>query len=174
MSYAQGQNDDLSTEVPMSKAAPLRLPMFNGTCVYVHRRATDGKIFYVGMGTRARARSKTSRNATWLATEAEHGRLVQVVDVFDEPDDAAAAEVELIDLLVAMGVELVNRSAGGEGRKPYEIRTPEQAYAKTKGLMDRLDAARALRMRIQHWRNTVLRDYRHPVTGMPVRWRQPV
>lgn len=35
--------------------------------VYVHRRATDGTIFYVGKGHGCRATSKSGRNADWLS-----------------------------------------------------------------------------------------------------------
>ena len=116
--------------------------MFYGTCVYVHRKATSGEVFYVGMGTRARSKSKTTRNPDWERVEREHGRVVQIVDVFEDPKHASAAEVEIIDLLTSMGAQLVNRTKGGEGGKAYAIRTVEQAIDKTRDVMGAMGEAR--------------------------------
>jgi predicted GIY-YIG superfamily endonuclease len=93
---------------------------FIGTCVYVHRKATDGRVFYIGIGSRNRAMAKSHRNAEWNKVASEHGCVVQVIDVYDKPEEAKQAEVEFIDLAKQLGAELTNRSPGGEGGKsPY-------------------------------------------------------
>ena len=132
---------------------------FTGTCVYVHRRATDGQVFYVGMGSRLRSRAKVGRSVEWQAVATEHGRLVQVVEVFEEYKDAAEAEKETIDLLTQLGAPLVNKSTGGEGGRAYAMRTVEQAYLSVKHIVADRERATLLRMTIERWRATVLRNY---------------
>jgi hypothetical protein len=80
--------------------------------VYVHRRATDGRVFYVGKGKRKRAWD-TGRNDYWAKVAAKHGCNIQIVDGNLSEADAFELEVALIDLC---GFEsLTNMTLGGEG-----------------------------------------------------------
>lgn len=47
--------------------------------VYIHRRATDGSVFYVGKGHGSRATSKFGRNAYWSRIVKRHGFVAEIV-----------------------------------------------------------------------------------------------
>lgn len=47
--------------------------------VYLHRKKTDGEIFYIGKGRGKRAWKKTQRSDWWKRIEAKHGRDVEIV-----------------------------------------------------------------------------------------------
>lgn len=81
--------------------------------VYVHRKKTDGRIFYVGKGRNKRAWKKTQRSDWWKRIEAKHGRTVEIVLRGMTDDQAFQLEKELIDWL---GIEnLCNLRDGGDG-----------------------------------------------------------
>lgn len=83
--------------------------------VYVHRRASDGRVFYVGKGSsRDRAIESSSRNQHWRNVVAKHGRTIEVVARFET--DALAQQCER-DLIAWFGRSaLVNMTDGGDGR----------------------------------------------------------
>lgn len=82
--------------------------------VYVHRRASDGRVFYIGKGSRPdRAFDRESRNPRWHATVNKHGLVVEVVLHFET--DALAQQCER-DLIAWYGrAKLVNMTDGGDG-----------------------------------------------------------
>ncbi len=82
--------------------------------VYVHRRASDGRIFYVGKGSHPdRARASDRRNRHWQAIVAKHGVVVEVVQHFET--DALAQQCER-DLIAWYGrAALANMTDGGDG-----------------------------------------------------------
>jgi hypothetical protein len=82
--------------------------------VYVHRRADDGRIFYVGKGSHPdRALSRDRRNRYWQAVVAKHGLAVEVVLHFET--DALAQQCER-DLIAWYGRKaLTNLTDGGDG-----------------------------------------------------------
>ena len=82
--------------------------------VYVHRRATDGCIFYVGKGSNPdRAHSTDRRNRYWKAVVAKHGLVVEVVLHFES--DTLAQQCER-DLIAWYGRDrLTNLTDGGDG-----------------------------------------------------------
>ena len=86
--------------------------------VYLHKKETDGTIFYVGMGELKRAFSTGSRNDWWNRTYAKHGRRVDVVAKDLSIEDAYELEVFLISEIgrkdKGLG-SLVNLDDGGEG-----------------------------------------------------------
>lgn len=47
--------------------------------VYLHRRATDGRVFYVGKGVSTRAWRKDKRNQHWKNIVKKHGYIVEIV-----------------------------------------------------------------------------------------------
>jgi len=88
--------------------------MLNKFCVYIHVRNTDGKIFYVGKGSRDRPNSKSNRNKWWSKVVKKHGYHVKVVRTFENECDAFATEVSLISFFKE-SQPIVNLTNGGEG-----------------------------------------------------------
>jgi len=81
--------------------------------VYVHRRADDGAVFYVGKGTLGRAWQKGSkRNEHWKRVVAKHGLIVEIVETGYQDWYAQEREIELIAFY---GIDnLCNMTLGGE------------------------------------------------------------
>jgi hypothetical protein len=107
--------------------------------VYVHRRADDGSVFYVGKGSVkpkyksqvfCRADSSDRRSDWWKRVVDRHGRAVEIVASFIDEASAFSFEKELI----ASHVGLVNMTAGGEGAVGRK-RSPE-SIAKWRAAMD--------------------------------------
>lgn len=83
--------------------------------VYVHRRKTDGRIFYVGKGTKLRAFSHLNRSEWWKRTASKHGVDVTIeTEMITEPE-AFALEKILIRRYKEEGHPLVNITDGGGG-----------------------------------------------------------
>lgn len=80
--------------------------------VYRHRRATDGRVFYVGKGKGQRAYKKSSRNRHWQNIVAKHGFTVEIVKTFQSQECALSYEMALI---AAYGLENLANSAIGGG-----------------------------------------------------------
>lgn len=80
--------------------------------VYVHRRKTDGSIFYVGKGTGTRIHSNSSRNRHWHNVNNKHGRTSEIIRSFLTCDEACQLEKEIIS---EIGIDnLCNKSIGGD------------------------------------------------------------
>ena len=77
-----------------------------GYCVYLHRRATDGSVFYVGKGTLSRSKKTSSRSEGWLAVYEKHGLDVEIDSKWVRERDALARENELIDLHIGSIVNI--------------------------------------------------------------------
>lgn len=86
--------------------------------VYIHRRADDGRPFYVGKGTMKRGRCERAherfgRSKWWQRVVVKHGLVIEVVAHFRNEADAHDHERALI---AEIGRErLVNLTLGGEG-----------------------------------------------------------
>jgi hypothetical protein len=95
--------------------------------VYVHRKATDGSVFYVGKGKGRRAWRKGTkgRNAYWHRTVNKHGFTVEILKRFYNEECAYTYERIVINLI---GIDkLVNNELGGFGCPsgiPSKNRTP--------------------------------------------------
>jgi len=86
--------------------------------VYVHRRATDGRVFYVGKGTADRAWLKSSRkNSHWHRIVAKYGRTVEIVQYGMQEWWALEFECELISFYGKSN--LANFTDGGEGSSGF-------------------------------------------------------
>ena len=81
--------------------------------VYVHRRATDGSVFYVGKGHGRRAYEKGHRNPHWNRTVAKHGYTIEIVKDGMEENEAFKHEIELIAEYGRKN--LCNMTDGGDG-----------------------------------------------------------
>lgn len=73
---------------------------------YIHTRADDLKVFYVGKGVGKRARSKAARNAFWNNTVAKHGYIVSICMRFATEVEAHEHEKFLIQCFRGMGAHL--------------------------------------------------------------------
>ena len=86
--------------------------------VYLHRKKTEGTIFYVGMGEQDRAYTTHSRNKWWTNVYKKHDRVVDIVAKDLSIDDAYELEVFLISEIgrkdLGLG-NLVNLDDGGKG-----------------------------------------------------------
>lgn len=81
--------------------------------VYVHRRATDKRVFYVGKGYAKRAWSKTGRNKYWNNVANKHGYIIEIV--FSNLTELQAFDMER-EFISHYGREnLCNLTDGGEG-----------------------------------------------------------
>ena len=81
--------------------------------VYIHRRLSDGKIFYIGKGRGKRAWSVKSRNPHWHSIVSKHGLSVEILA--GNLTEKVAFEFE-ISAIAALGLEnLANMTLGGEG-----------------------------------------------------------
>jgi len=77
---------------------------------YVHIKASDGKVFYVGKGSGNRCREKHGRSKRWCEIGAAHGLRVCVVSKWDSEQQAFAHERELIRDFRERGFDLVNKT----------------------------------------------------------------
>lgn len=101
--------------------------------VYVHRRKTDNKVFYVGKGNDRRGWQKTGRNKLWHTIANKHGVICEIVkDNLDE-NLSFDLEKELISFYGRLDLRtgcLANFTDGGEGRSGSVL--SEESIAKQK------------------------------------------
>lgn len=81
--------------------------------VYLHRRASDGTVFYVGKGQGNRATRTDSRNQYWRNIVAKHGFVVEYV--LRDIQEWYAMEVEREQIALYGRSNLCNLTDGGEG-----------------------------------------------------------
>lgn len=93
--------------------------------VYLHRKASDGSIFYVGKGKNDRAKTVTKRSAHWRNTVSKHGLKVEIRFCSLTERQAIYLEKKMIQKI---GLEnLVNITPGGEGTSiPWALETKEK------------------------------------------------
>jgi len=85
--------------------------------VYIHKRKTDGTVFYVGMGKGQRPYVTSGRNPHWKNVAAKHGFDVEVV--FHDMSEACCKTIERI-LIRMIGLHnLCNITSGGEGKSGW-------------------------------------------------------
>jgi hypothetical protein len=87
----------------------------NNFYVYVHRRLSDNRPFYVGKGKGNRAYKKSGRNLRWLRTVNKHGYTVEIVFDSLEETEAFQCEKDTIMEFKYFGYDLCNMTDGGEG-----------------------------------------------------------
>lgn len=82
---------------------------------YVHTRADDGRVFYVGKGQKKRAWKFESRSSHWKNVAAKHGVQVDIAARWETEQEAFEHERLLVACFRDMGQQLVNQTDGGEG-----------------------------------------------------------
>jgi len=83
--------------------------------VYIHCRADTGEPFYVGKGKGKRAYSKSGRNFLWKHIVETQGYKIKIISYFSDELEALKEEVKVIKELRGTGVNLVNKTSGGQG-----------------------------------------------------------
>ena len=88
--------------------------------VYIHRRSSDNRVFYVGKGCGRRAfrGDRTARSGKWLNVANKHEWSVEIVFDSLTEDEAYELEVETIKEFKHFNEPLVNHNNGGHGGKP--------------------------------------------------------
>ena len=94
--------------------------MENNICVYRHRRLDNNKIFYIGVGSKKRAysKSKLRRNQFWINIINKTDYNVEILAENLDLESAKELEVFLIELYGRRDLNkgnLVNLTDGGEG-----------------------------------------------------------
>jgi hypothetical protein len=85
--------------------------------VYLHRKATDNTVFYVGIGNPDRPKSK-ERSIVWHRTVNKHGYTIEVIRRGLSKEEACSIEIDLIELIGRRDLgkgTLVNLTDGGDG-----------------------------------------------------------
>ncbi len=83
--------------------------------VYVHRKIDNGDIFYVGKGHSKRAQSKSGRSNHWRNIVKKHGYTIEYIECNLTEPESFDLEIRTIRELKDSGIELCNKSLGGEG-----------------------------------------------------------
>ena len=90
----------------------------NDKVVYLHKRKSDNKVFYVGMGFKKRASDFSSRNKFWHNYVKKYGKpLVEIYKDNLTREEACKIEIKLIKKygrIISGKGHLVNLSTGGE------------------------------------------------------------
>jgi hypothetical protein len=89
---------------------------------YMHTRNDTGKPFYIGKGSARRAwdNRRSKRGAHWSNVASKHGYEVHILAQWKTEKEAHNHEVFLIDTMRNMGVDIVNKTIGGEGSSGYK------------------------------------------------------
>lgn len=93
-----------------------------GVCVYEHRKATTGEVFYIGQGKGERPWSSANRNNMWRSIRNKYGATVSVVAQGLTRAEADALEIELIakhGRKVDGTGPLANITSGGGGTEGF-------------------------------------------------------
>lgn len=110
--------------------------------VYLHRKKTDGEIFYVGYGIKSRPFTKGKRNRHWWAVVNKHGYEVEVI--YENLSTEMAKNIERVFIALCGGMEnLTNKTRGGEGTDGYR-HTDESREAMSEKRKGKLPYERAV------------------------------
>jgi hypothetical protein len=82
---------------------------------YIHKRKSDGRVFYVGKGTGYRASLSADRSKHWKNVVDKHGLEIEIVQKWHLEDDALNHEIALIAHYKSIGQAECNYTHGGDG-----------------------------------------------------------
>jgi hypothetical protein len=128
---------------------------------YIHRKASDGSVFYVGKGISSRANTMHGRNKFWHNIENKHGRTVEICARWKTEQEALDHERLLIACFKDMGCELSNLTDGGLGTSGRKM-PPDQLAKHTTRVREQAKS--------QEWRDRIaesLKGEKHPRFGKP-------
>ena len=111
--------------------------------VYLHKRKSDGSVFYVGKGCGKRATSRVSRSTYWNSIVSKHGLTVEVAFTGLQEWYAFELEAELILKYGSprrFGGKLANHNYGGYGGESSNHRLAERTPEYRKKISDGLKA----------------------------------
>ena len=95
--------------------------------VYVHRKQTDGSVFYVGKGSGTRASSRHGRSLKWRAIANKNGWTHHIIANFSKEECAFSFEVAIIK---SIGRDsLANLTDGGDGVSGYDMTDEQKKHA---------------------------------------------
>jgi hypothetical protein len=94
---------------------------------YIHRKASDGLVFYVGKGVGKRAWDCNRRNPKWKSIVAKHSHVVEVCAAWKNSEEAFQHEKFLIWCFKDMGCNLANLTDGGDGPHGYKYTIEQKA-----------------------------------------------
>jgi len=111
------------------------------TCLYMHTRKSDGRIFYIGIGDKDRPTDKSGRNNHWYNTVNKHNYDVTII--VNGLTWERACELEIL-MIAFYGREdkaggcLVNMTDGGQGAKGRKMteKTRQILHDKNKALWE--------------------------------------
>lgn len=87
-------------------------------CVYIHKKKTDGEVFYVGKGIETRPYNTKHRSDWWIRIEKKYGRDVEIITDGLTNDEAIQLEIKTIAKYGRLNLgtgTLCNMTDGGEG-----------------------------------------------------------
>ena len=118
-------------------------PTPTGHYVYVHKRASDLTLFYVGKGNRRRAWGTSGRNAIWKRIVKKHGLCVEIVKSdLSEPCALSMERALIFALRPACIANIVDGGGGTAGWKhSAETRARIGAFHKGRTLTPKMRAA---------------------------------
>ena len=79
--------------------------------VYLHRKATDGEVFYVGKGKNLRASSYKSRSTFWKSVVAKYGYYIEIVETGLQEWYAFELEKDLISYYGRCDLEDIHKTS---------------------------------------------------------------
>lgn len=82
--------------------------------IYIHKKRSNGDVFYVGLGRYNRCNQINQRSDYWKRIFKRHGRSIEIIYTGLSKEDAMQHEVLLIDKYKNEGVKLCNLTNGGE------------------------------------------------------------
>ena len=120
--------------------------------VYIHRRKTDGRVFYVGKGMGERLTKHDNRNIHWRRIVSKHGFTAHKVSA-DMPEPCALSFERA--LIAAIGRQnLCNMTDGGDGISGYRFSEEQRKRISEAGkasyTQERKDAVRIRMMGNNH------------------------
>lgn len=128
---------------------------------YIHKKASDGSVFYVGKGRASRSTTEHGRNKYWHNIVAKHGYTVEICAEWKTEQEALDHEKFLIWCFRDMGVELSNLTDGGVGNSGRKM-PPEQLAKHTERVRNQAKSP--------EWRAKIsksLMGEKHPLFGKP-------
>lgn len=106
--------------------------------VYMHKRATDGSVFYIGKGKGNRAFQERNRSAYWKNVAEKNGYTVELIE--SGLSEEEAFDLEIIKI-AEIGLErLVNMTAGGQGCSGRPFAEKSLEYIRSQENRDRVSA----------------------------------